>query len=688
MSCAERIAIVDASARRNSDEVHAHNSFFIHAATLGYGVRPLHKHDVHSRALTEAESESFIQAFKERYTPLVILEDLLNNIESELRTYYGYQGERPEGYVAGDTEKIIVLLKNVLGESFSDEKAFSLNDDNSVRNLNWLSIQEALWKALRDQQYLEFSTDENTLFEALYRQDDPWSLTQNVVLLEALRVPGNLGSSESETRIFEATFRTDENTLLSLLEKEAYQALIHALALDKHLSLLKYVSIENKRAIFKLLFAAPPGDLSSEALLKYLAQIAETFSENPGAKKEFQQEVVRAWLEKAENKKKLFEACTHKKNLGAQGSLLVLLPYLPIEDLDLLLSSLSNPNFLIELVKYVPQLVSYFLEAAIKFEPTFQEQLWTAKNEHGENALMIAIGLQPSLLLFLLKSLAGLPESIRAQVQKAVWTAQNKCGANALMIAASSKPAALEPLLESLAKLPDAIRDQVQESVWRAKTDNGYNVLTLCAAAQPTAVAPLLKALARLSEETQEAVWRAEVDGYHNALVVAAYHQPEAVKPLLDALAMRKLSTQEHLLAYISFFIPKKARKTLVDYRSNFLNAAVAALNEEEPIEASVKHCLKSMSWVVRAQKIAVLDALRELKKNAPNLNHEQSIQQKREALHNPNSALYQALNMKPYIPSFFGSTSPMLVTVQKVSDELPLFCGVYDNSETPGFGT
>jgi len=152
-------------------------------AALCYGVQPLLKHSSSVHLLEAKKQKDLCEAFEKKY-PEDIIGDLFNCIRREIGIYYGYVGEKAQGFGSADCQNIKAFLEQLLGASIEHSDLFKCYANRPI-DINWLFIHKALCLKLSqgDQPYLVFSTEEKQLLDIIHNP-----ISQNVSLdtLESL----------------------------------------------------------------------------------------------------------------------------------------------------------------------------------------------------------------------------------------------------------------------------------------------------------------------------------------------------------------------------------------------------------------------------------------------------------------------------------------------------------------------
>lgn len=171
-----RQGIVESVAHQRTDEVHLHNTFFNHAYGLGFGVAPINSSDAHAREELSNKNDinALETAIKEHYTAWSILNDLLINIEEELRASYNYKGLQLEGYDYPIYNAIFTFFETMLADKeLRYESIFHYDDEIiKVTDINWHAIQIKLWETLKNKDYLRFELEEERFYKKLLSRNE------------------------------------------------------------------------------------------------------------------------------------------------------------------------------------------------------------------------------------------------------------------------------------------------------------------------------------------------------------------------------------------------------------------------------------------------------------------------------------------------------------------------------------
>lgn len=501
-----RYSLVDNVARACTDEVHLHNSFFLGAAALGYGVRPINRQDSYVRTLTMREAASINEAFTKKYHALSILNDLQVNIEGELRAYFDYQGRKniDAPYEVGQISAIVGFINTILRTSLTEEQVF-IREENSAADcevptdINWSVIQNNLWKTLRDQYYITFSAEEEQLFEAFYASDE---------------------------------------IALPILEQPHMVEMFHRLNFIQYPSLFKSVVAKNRIAPLLIRRAST---MNLDEFLTYFSSIQSFFSDVE-LKKTHLKRAAQLWLSIEANKRAIFN-----DRIDDRPGMLYI--YAELSDAELArLGSTSLPKLkqlLLLSAASDAALFSRLIPIIQSLEPARQRELLTAQTTDGRNALMIAAAGQLTFIPPLLELIV----TFEPGIQKEIFTAQIAEGANALMLATCDNPRAVPLLLSAIQSLPPAIQKEI---VLARTTATGSNVLMLAARYQPNVVAQLVATIAALppaDSSTRRELFLAKTNTEgENALMLAIHHQPRILGGLLSAIQSFDLESQEDIL--------------------------------------------------------------------------------------------------------------------------------------------
>ena len=147
------------------DEVHAQNSVSIIASENHFGTQAIRREDKYSGDIQSRESIKIVlhEAFEQRYTPLLILKGIEEQIYSLLAHLGGYIGCKPDGlcYVIDNFGPYREIFKKVFSlESEAETQPFLLlNECSAVIDVNWPLIRERIFKKLILEGFFEASSE-------------------------------------------------------------------------------------------------------------------------------------------------------------------------------------------------------------------------------------------------------------------------------------------------------------------------------------------------------------------------------------------------------------------------------------------------------------------------------------------------------------------------------------------------
>jgi ankyrin repeat protein len=615
-----RVAIVDATARRVSDDVHVYNAFFIMAAKK-YGVRALHQQDSYANDLSISHSQVLDNAFEIRYNPIAIICELFVVIEGELRIHYGYQGRCFAGYTIGIYGPIITFFENLLNNEVDPRQLFLYDDNYKIEDINWLFVQKALRQKLDYDNYITFGSLEVGFFNAIYNDD--------------------------------------AEILFHMLTNEEYQVLAIELNIIRYPQLLKYNTKEIRECLAKF-FNRSTETFSITTMYQYLIALHEFCSDN---KEHYATIAFANWSSNENNLLMLKETLiTHSDVINEQTiQAFNLLSYILNNQLQtiapkalviitqmLMVKNSEKYNALMLAIQYQLKAIKPLLTTIATLTISQQIEILTAKNQAGNNALMLAVVYQPTVIPTLLALIAKLSQ------QSELLITQNNEGYNALMIAVQYQPIAIEPLLSAIVTLP--ISQQIK--ILTAKNRVGNNALMLAAQYQYTAVPILLALIAKLSQQSELLITQSNKG--NNVLMIAAQYQPMAIEPLLTTIKtlsssqqikilMTKNKDNNNALSLAAFHNPNFDFKKEIN---KLIMTMITKLDDTKTYENRIKENLQAMKFDDQNKQLLVLDVLIDLK-TTYKTETEMAIAK---AINNNTSPLYQALNALRY--RFYASNN------------------------------
>jgi ankyrin repeat protein len=152
-----RMSIVEKAAYQISSDVHVFNRFYCIANTLGLGVTPISKQDPYPGTISDEVIESKLEAiFLSEYTPLKIIDYLLETTQAQLRGKGCYEGRKESGYAQADYEAWIVNLQNFLGKESKVRYDLCLLDEEGENpiDINYFTLFRLLYTHLRSQKWI------------------------------------------------------------------------------------------------------------------------------------------------------------------------------------------------------------------------------------------------------------------------------------------------------------------------------------------------------------------------------------------------------------------------------------------------------------------------------------------------------------------------------------------------------
>lgn len=178
-----RYDIIDKVARQATDEVHAHNQFYVQASVIGYGVTPPNQNDTYRGQVPIEQIRNNINAaFNSDYKCPLILDKLIEGIKSVLHTEYEYTGlkKEPAHYYSGEYGKFFEYLGKILGpecDGIPAAEYLIVNSNDEVVDLNWAKIKETLFNKLVTEIYIAFSRNEQECITSLLRLENDVDIT-------------------------------------------------------------------------------------------------------------------------------------------------------------------------------------------------------------------------------------------------------------------------------------------------------------------------------------------------------------------------------------------------------------------------------------------------------------------------------------------------------------------------------
>jgi hypothetical protein len=165
-----RQEIVNKVASQNTDEVHAHNRFFVIARIMGYGVQPINPEDIYSGNISdETIKEKLNAAFQKEYQFFSLLNAMQSSLSS-LLSEDGYTGKKANGeYVSGEYSKFSEPLKPFV--TIEDADLYVMDEDDHIIDINWPNIKTALLKKFKEENYFTLTREEERELNLLSLDD-------------------------------------------------------------------------------------------------------------------------------------------------------------------------------------------------------------------------------------------------------------------------------------------------------------------------------------------------------------------------------------------------------------------------------------------------------------------------------------------------------------------------------------
>jgi hypothetical protein len=132
--------LVQKTRAAKTNEVHANNRFFLVANYSGYGVFSISTFDVHTGFFSDAHIEGWLaDTFRDDYTPIKMLKEVLERLETKLSHEGVYRGCLPEGesYVDADLREWDKLFSAMLEREVAPGTFSQLDDWSIPTDINW-----------------------------------------------------------------------------------------------------------------------------------------------------------------------------------------------------------------------------------------------------------------------------------------------------------------------------------------------------------------------------------------------------------------------------------------------------------------------------------------------------------------------------------------------------------------------
>jgi ankyrin repeat protein len=178
-----RVSLVEEGFRQNSKDVHAHNSFFRVANSLGLGVLPVSLNDIHLGTVNDDDiKKTLYKMFSRYYGPLGILTYINDNIKTMLSEKYDYYGRSDEGYEQYIFEGWLSFIKTLLEDKEDDHDLLYLDEETgNVLDLNWRQLSSKILAFLVEKEIVEDQVEsvEQLIVELLQGYVDEFLKIQN-----------------------------------------------------------------------------------------------------------------------------------------------------------------------------------------------------------------------------------------------------------------------------------------------------------------------------------------------------------------------------------------------------------------------------------------------------------------------------------------------------------------------------
>jgi hypothetical protein len=486
--------IVLSTASKATNEVHAHNRFYVVAQILGYGVEPMNSQDVYRGNIPDTDIENQLNtAFEDNFTITNILNELIDGMKGVLLSQYEYTGEKSDGYPIGQYDNFISYLRKVLSPTEVNHVDFLvMDDDEKIVDVNWNKIKQSLLKVLLEKEYFQLDEDTETCLQKLVEK---------------------LGEKNHEP-------------------------------IDVTSFFVKKGLIDNPKQLISLLFFLDTANQDTQL------KLIQTFIDNIPPTTPVGYREIATWAVQKEIFKEVFKALLKKDHAimisfmhGIKNQPAVLARFLsffdelaPEEQIKLLTQTDGKQNNALMLAAiYQPDLVAPLLTCIERLAPEEQIKLLTQTDGKQNNALVLAARYQPDVVAPLLASLEKIAEN-----QPSFFNELTEYLTKNLRKIILNNPGALNPFLSSLEKLAPKQLSQIL-----TKTDkDGNNFLSY---EYHIALAPLLASVANLIKIQPNFVNENE-DFCFEALWRAIQLYPSAVEPLLAILEKKAPSELAKIL--------------------------------------------------------------------------------------------------------------------------------------------
>ena len=203
-----RQSLVEKTAARLTNEVHATNRVTVIASTAGFGVKPTLLGDIHPGRLTDEEIQKALQeTFESEYVPFnlpILLCDQLRGILASV----GYHGRHADSYDINDSKTIAMVIEHCLTDSTENTAAlekskagytkyFVIDEDvydkekdeyqTYIRDVNWPKIQKLFLAALgREKYFVKEPTMPTLYWYALYHTTEETLVETRRIIEESI----------------------------------------------------------------------------------------------------------------------------------------------------------------------------------------------------------------------------------------------------------------------------------------------------------------------------------------------------------------------------------------------------------------------------------------------------------------------------------------------------------------------
>jgi hypothetical protein len=149
--------IVERTANKATNEVHANNRFFIMAEQLGLGVQPKLPNDPYCGVIPDQQiCAQLKESFDKHYQPFSILLQLKEMLTTPFDQYVG---RKEEGYLVCTYGPGLEYIKNLFDEAEIDYAYLVTHEETGVVvDINWDLILGKLWDSCIENRYFEYST--------------------------------------------------------------------------------------------------------------------------------------------------------------------------------------------------------------------------------------------------------------------------------------------------------------------------------------------------------------------------------------------------------------------------------------------------------------------------------------------------------------------------------------------------